>query len=633
VDRSRLLTFTVSVGLVCAGVLELRAAGLFVGPELAVYDRLLRSAARADPPVASPVVLIQITEADIREQEHWPISDRTLAQALRALRAAGARVIGLDLYRDLGVPPGAESFQRILRENPTIIAVRKFGDPNGAGIPGPAALAGTGRIGFNDVVFDADETVRRGLLFQDDGTGAVEWSFALLVALAAEGIAPAPDPEHPDWLRLGPTTLPPFEANDGGYVGADAAGYQFLADFAAAPDGFVSFRLGTLLRGELEADALRDKVVLIGSNAKSLPDLFEVPVGGRIPGVELHAHMVDQLLRTARGEVRPRKPLREWQEVTVVLLAGLLGCALASGTRGGTFLGASTLLGVVLGGGVLLAGVAVTAFRLGWWLPIVAPALAWVGGAGLVTVWLSSRERVQRAELMGLFARHVSPEIAEEIWRNRDDFLHDGRPRPRLLRVTVLFVDMKGYSAQARKMEPARLLEWVNDFLARMAREVERHGGVVEDYFGDGFKANFGFPLPRTNTADVAADASRAVGSALAMASALVALNADFAARGLPRCAIRVGIASGTAVVGSIGSEGHLKYSAVGDVVVTAQRLEGTTAVEHDFDAQPCRILVSESTLSLLERPIRSEPVGVVSLKGGEEGVAVHRVLGAGPPV
>jgi adenylate cyclase len=117
------------------------------------------------------------------------------------------------------------------------------------------------------------------------------------------------------------------------------------------------------------------------------------------------------------------------------------------------------------------------------------------------------------------------------------------------------------------------------------------------------------------------------------MAAALAALNADFAARELPRCAMRIGIASGSAVVGSIGSEGHLKYSAVGDVVVTAQRLEGTAAVNHDFEAQPCRILVSETTLSLLDRPFRTEPVGIVSLKGREEGVSVHRLLGAGAPV
>ena len=96
---------------------------------------------------------------------------------------------------------------------------------------------------------------------------------------------------------------------------------------------------------------------------------------------------------------------------------------------------------------------------------------------------------------------------------------------------------------------------------------------------------------------------------------------------------MRIGIDSGPAVAGSIGSEHHLKYSAVGEVVLTAQRLESTTAVAHDFEAEPCRILISERTLELLGEGYATEAVGQVSLKGFDAGVPVYRVLSAREPL
>jgi len=632
-DRTSVVAVLTVAALVTVAVLVLRAVGILQGPELVVYDRFLSwEVARRSDGGHSPVVLIEIDETDIREQGHWPISDRVMAEALLELSRRGARVIGLDLYRDLPVPPGSEMFERVLREQRQIIAVRKFGDLGEDGIPGPSVLDGTQRVGFNDIVFDPDETVRRGLLFQDDGGGEVESAFSLriaLAALAADGIGPQPDPERPEWLRLGATTLRPLERSDGGYSHLDAAGYQYLLDYAAAGRGFETYRLGELLRGEVTS--LRDRVVLVGSNAKSLPDLFEVPTGGQVAGVALHAHMVDQLLRQARGVTTPRRHLEEWGEWTLLFLVALLGCA--AGVRAGEspVLGTSGPVVTVLGGaaGLVLAGWLL--FVAGWWLPVVAPSLAWMSSAGVVTAWVSSRERAQRSQLMGLFARHVSAEVADEIWRHRDEFLREGRPRPQRLTASVLFVDMKGYSAQAEKMDPADLMDWVNEFMESMAHQVEAHGGFVDDYFGDGIKANFGVPIPRRTNEQIADDAKGAVRCALAMSQALGELNERYRERDLPGCAMRIGIDTGQVVAGSLGSAQKLKYTVVGDVAVTAQRLESTSAVEHDFDRSSCRILVAATTHELIGEDFWTQSAGSVVLKGKDEPVQVFRVLGMRP--
>jgi len=627
--RSQLAAVSAITSLVVIGVLALRAAGLLVGLELFAYDRMLRRAV-VGPHADSPVVIVEITEQDIREQGHWPISDRTLAEAMIAILDDGARTIGLDILRNLPVPPGAEILRRVMPEEQRIIAARTFGDPDRGGIEGPPSLDGSGRVGFADVPFDTDETVRRALLFQDDGDGEVASSLPLLIALSAlqaDGIYPLPDPDEPSWLKLGPTTLRPLESDDGGYMSNDASGYQVLVDFAAGKAGFPSYRLGSVLRGEIAPDAFRDRVVLIGTNAISLPDEFEAPLGGRIPGVELHAHIADQLLRHARGISAPISVPSGGVEIGCILLAAILGCVLSCTLRGAALRGVSGLLIAMFGVAAAIIAAAAIAFQRGFWFPVMGVELSWLASAGFVTAWLSNRERSERAELMGLFARHVSTTVADEIWRRRDEFLRDGGLEPLELPVTVIFVDMKGYSAQAEKMRPAQLLVWVNEFLERMAREAERNGGVVEDYYGDGFKVNFGVPIPRSSPEEIAEDARNAVESALAIAATLNEINRDFQARDLPTCAVRVGIHSDSAVAGSIGSPGHLKYSVVGDVSVTAKRLESTADVDHDVDLEPCRILISERTHELLGDRYETEDVGRVRLKGKRGTVAAHRVL------
>ena len=283
------------------------------------------------------------------------------------------------------------------------------------------------------------------------------------------------------------------------------------------------------------------------------------------------------------------------------------------------------VLAVILGAGALwLAGAA--AYRAGWWIPVAAPGLSWLASAGIVTAWNSSREQAQRALLMQLFSRHVSREIADEIWQHRDEFFAQGRPRPQRLTATVLFVDMKGYSSQAEKMDPETHMGWLNDFVGAMAREVDGAGGVVDDYFGDGLKANFGVPFARESEAQVAADAQRAADCAVAMAEALERLNASYRERGLPTVAVRIGIHTGSVVAGSIGSAERLKYTVVGDVIVTAQRLESLEQVEHDFERSPCRILVSGRTRGYLDGRYQSESLGRFSLKGKGNEVSVYRI-------
>jgi len=617
----------VSLGIFAATV-AIRDQRWLQGPELRIRDWYVRHAPASES-AKSRVVVVEITEDDIREQRHYPFNDRVLADGLSALVRADARVIGLDIYRDLPVPPGEALLEALLRHESRIFAVRNFFDSDLGAIPGPSALRGTGRLGFNDLPLDLDGVVRRGLLFLDDGNGESDYAFALRVTIAAlkpDGVRPVPDPDRPEWLRLGPTTIPPFVANDGGYTGEDDSGYQFLLDFAESSGELDVVSFGSLLRGEVAPERLRDRIVLVGVTARSLPDFLLVPLRDRaanetIPGVELHAHLIEQLMRYGRGESKPIRVVPDAWETAALLLVALLGALLGSRARR-----APAIVGVVVVGAALIGFGGAWAYWNGWWISTFSPGLAWVGSVGIATAWTSSRERVQRAQVMQLFSRMVSAEVAEEIWRRRAEFFRAGRLRSQRVTATVLFLDMKGYTLHAQKMDPEKLMEWVNGFLEPMADCVRRHGGVVDDYFGDGFKANFGVPIPSSTEEEIRTDACHAVDCALDMAAELDRLNRLNQARGIPTVAMHAGIHTGAVVVGSLGSADRLKYTSVGDVVVTAQRLESLEGDAHDYEKLPLRILISNQTLSQIGSRYETRVLGFFSLKGMEEQVEVHRV-------
>jgi CHASE2 domain-containing sensor protein len=187
----------------------LRSTGALESLELAAYDWCLRL--QPEPPGEDPrIVLIQITERDIRVQQRWPLTDRTLAQALEHIAQARPRAIGLDIFRDIPVPPGGEELAEVLQNNPNIIAMMKFGSGGEDTVPPPSVLKHTEQVGANDIVVDPDGVVRRGLLFLDDGK-TTAYSFALRLALLylqAEGVVPQPDQSNPEHLRLGRISRP-----------------------------------------------------------------------------------------------------------------------------------------------------------------------------------------------------------------------------------------------------------------------------------------------------------------------------------------------------------------------------------------------------------------------------------------
>ena len=621
------LCIAVSVAL---GIIGVRATGVLQPLELIVYDWQLRLRPKYPEP-KNAIVLITVTEKDVRNFG-WPLSDSVLARVLETLARYEPRAIGFDIYRDLPLPPGTDELNRVFARYPQIIGPRKFGDRERPGVSPPPALE-SDRIGFNDMVVDPDGIVRRGLLFLNDEKGSTFYSLPLRLALlylAKDGITPEPDPTHPDYIRLGTTTVRPFESDDGGYIDADARGYQFLLDYRDAPGSFPAFDLASLLSGAVKPEAIKDKVVLLGVVAESIPDLFHTPLtsgiqtGDALYGVVLHASIVNQLLRFAFAESRPIATLTENQEWLWISLWPLLGAAV------GLWVRSPWRFSALVGSGLfLIVASTLFAFTRSWWIPSVPPAFAWLFSAMIVTAYMSNQEKAQRGLLMQIFSRHVSPEVAATVWEQRDEFLDGGRPRPQQQIVTVLFTDLVNFTAVSEKKVPEALLAWLNDYMEVMSQQVINYGGVINKYIGDSIMAIFGVPVPRKSDVEIGQDAVNAVSCALRMGRELVKLNQKWGQENLPMVGMRVGILTGPVVVGSLGGKERLEYTIIGDTVNTASRLEGFDK-EHfvpDFRHNPCRIMIGETTYRYLGNAFQARKVGEVSLKGKDTKVTVYNVL------
>ena len=265
---------------------------------------------------------------------------------------------------------------------------------------------------------------------------------------------------------------------------------------------------------------------------------------------------------------------------------------------------------------------------------LTRPIVALTGAAGRVAAGdlsqaptVSSRDEVghltrafnamveglrQREIIRNAFGRYVSPEVASAVLESPDGLALGGRKRE----ITVLMSDLRGYTRFAEHGDPAGVMAVLNDYLGKMAEIVIAHGGTINEFIGDAIFAVYGAPIEHTDHAE------RAAATALAMQRAMDALNEANATRGRPRFEMGIGINTGEAVVGNIGSEQRTKYAVVGAAVNLAARVESCTVGG--------QILLTESTVRYLGPLAEVAPPVDVELKGLEAPVALYELRGLG---
>ncbi|WP_457583410.1 CHASE2 domain-containing protein [Ensifer canadensis] len=600
-----------------------------------------------------PVKVVDIDEASLRAFGQWPWPRDRLAKLTDRLAEMGASAIAFDILfaepdrlsprnvlRDVPeidpsllkrLPDNDEVFAKSIAERPVVLG---FGLTNeGSYLPpvkagfaftgeSPIAApprirsatplrpqlesnaAGLGHISLNPG--DSSAVVRAAPLFLSDGQQlypslAME---ALRVAQRASTYVLAGAPDLPDTLtaaKIGDFVVP-----------LTASGELWLYVSPDTTERYVSARR-ILEDGDVSPDvsaAIEGSIVFIGTSAAGLQDVRTTALGQNVPGVSLHAQIVEQIL-SGRYLSRP-----DWANGLEILSIAIAGCLLVLLT---------TFVSPVV---ALACGVAITALALvaswvafayaGLLFDPLAPILA-----ASITHFSATAFRFlvtdrERREVRQAFGRYLSPSLLYRIEHNRNALRLGGDDRE----LTVMFVDVRSFTEISERMAPTDVVAFLNTLLDALSRHVLANEGTLDKFIGDSIMAFWNAPV------DVANHPRKALRAALGMRETLARLNADdaFGFGAGQEVGIGIGIHTGIACVGNMGAETRFNYSAVGDTVNIAARIEAACK-EVSFD-----ILVSEATAQALPSCALLE-AGALGLKGkttrtrlfavaGDEGVA-----------
>ncbi|MBE9229780.1 CHASE2 domain-containing protein [Phormidium sp. LEGE 05292] len=365
--------------------------GFFQLLEWATLDQFFRLRPRES--VDSRIVIVTVNESDINYINQWPISDAVLTKLINKLKAQKPKVIGLDIYRDLPVPPGNEELVKLLQSTPNLIGVEKVVGNTVA--PSPT-LSKLGQVGIADLVIDADGKVRRGLLsIRSQGKTKLSLGTTLaLMYLESHGVKLQTIDPKKKILGLGKAKFVPFTGNEGGYIRTNSGGYQILLNYRGSLEDFQTISLQDVLSDRIPPNSMRDRIILIGATGSSLNDLFFTPYNTnlfgspkRTPGVVIHANLISQILS---GALDGRPFIKFWsepREILWIFLWSFLGVSggrkllLAKQFNNKFVLKWLTFSIVILVAGGSLVGGSYLAFLASWWLPVISPLTALITSA------------------------------------------------------------------------------------------------------------------------------------------------------------------------------------------------------------------------------------------------------------
>ncbi|NMG21505.1 CHASE2 domain-containing serine/threonine-protein kinase [Brasilonema bromeliae] len=399
---------TVFSSVIVTGLLfAVQRLGVLEPLEIRLFDQMMQM--RVDSGSDSRLLIVAVTEDDIKKWKS-PTSDRlsgeVLDNLLGKLEQYQPRAIGLDIYRDLPIEPGHNKLLKRLQQSDIIIPICKHNDKNERGVSPPEGIK-SWEVGFIDVVEDSDSTIRRNLLLSDPAANdacAAQYSLSLQLALKyleLEGIRLQSTPNQE--LKLDKTVFKRLESNSGGYQNIDTGGYQIILNYRSSQVA-KKVTLTNVLEDKVGSDLVKNRIILIGSTAPSLKDIFNTPLStgksdtsGRMAGVEIHAQSVSQILSAVLNNKQTLFWfLPEWGEVVWILVWSLTGGIIASRIQHPLYLAIVGGTGLV----VLFAGNFFIFTQAGW-IPVVSPALGLVLAAGSVlgyTLYQSQQEKEKIAQ-------------------------------------------------------------------------------------------------------------------------------------------------------------------------------------------------------------------------------------------
>jgi adenylate cyclase len=644
------LTKLVIVLSVALGIIVLTQDRLF---RLSILERLelasldYRFAHRhIDPLDSTNVVIVEISEDSFRSvPEHFPWPRSYYAHLVRNLKRAGARVAAIDLI--FGGPDNYSvqndsSFRSAIQETGIAVLAGKREQDNLLYVQTSADLtygnifyAVDSALGFVNIRPDADGVYRGyNTAFWVDtsaegGVAVPTFGFAALNKYFGLPPQTVPTPQGSSFMYAG-RTIPSYDRSSilVNYYGPSRTfrhiKFQDVLDdtaFITSEEASSGEQINTFSDpeyGYLNDGTFQGKLVIVGVTVPEYKDLFPVAVGrgeqrgdNLMYGVELHANLIENVLRN--DFLRRQPPLTEVVMVMGLTLIAFFGTSFIREWKTRRTLltemlaaaGAMALLGVVV-----LVGMA--AFQ--WWgfiLSVTPASLAITSGYVGSTTYHFIAERRQRILIKSMFSTYVHPQLVEELVNDPTKLVLGGRREE----LTVLFSDLEGFTAISQDLEPERLVALLNEYFSVMSDIVIRNRGTLDKYVGDAIMAFWGAPIPQPNHAALACR------TALQMKEALTTLNQKWRTEGKPPLNMRIGLHTGTMVVGNMGATGKFAYTVMGDSVNLASRLEGANKMYQT------NIMVSEQTYEIVKDSIFGRKLDRIAVQGRTVPVTIYELL------
>ena len=424
-------------------------------------------------------------------------------------------------------------------------------------------------IGFFNISSDADGVLRRSLLVLPFGRsnnpddidlyGSLEvQTLRLYLGLKTEQIT----------VNYGPTGIATLQLGKRLTVRPDYLG-RMMINYRGPRGTYPYYSLADVVQHKFAPGTFKDKIVLVGASATGIGDLRTPPYGGiDYPGMEVHANVIDNMLN---GGFLVRGAHQVVLDLVLIVLFGLpLGFALALAAPRWIWFGLGLL--------IPFTALMYLAFVHGWWLNFTVPAGTLVANVMSVSLYRALVEEKEKRKVRSAFGHYLSPEVIRRLLVNPD------LVEPRKTEITVMFSDIRGFTTISEKLDAQELALFLNSYLYDMTQIVFDTDGTLDKYIGDAVMAFWGAPF------EDGRHPVQACSAALEMMKRVGELQKKWAAEGKPALDIGIGLNSGAASVGNMGSALRYGYTALGDTVNLSSRLEG---LNKEYGTH---IIVNEST-------------------------------------
>ena len=457
-------------------------------------------------------------------------------------------------------------------------------------------------MGFFNVRPDSDGVLRRSLLvlpFQRSEAGneaELYGSLELQTIRLYLGI-----PSEQLTVNYSQTGIVSIQFADKLQVKPDAIG-RMVINYRGPEHTYPYYSIADVVSHKFAPGTFKDKIVLVGASATGIGDLRTPPYGGiTYPGVEVHANAIDNLLN---HDALTRGATQELWDIALILFFGIpVGIWMALVSPRWMWFGLSLLAPLI--------GIDYFAFLHGWWLNVSVPALTLTSNVLLVSLYRALVEEKEKRRVRTAFGQYLSPEVIRRL------LLNPRLVEPKKTNITVMFSDIRGFTTISEQLDAQELALFLNQYLSDMTSLVFEFQGTLDKYIGDAVMAFWGAPFDEED------HAVNGCKTALRMMERVRALQQTWKSQGKPHLDIGIGLNTGVASVGNMGSVLRYGYTALGDTVNLSSRLEG---LNKDYGTH---IIVNESTYAATrDANFVYRELDLIRVKGKLQPVTIYELIG-----